>query len=87
MVWEADRLCDESGSHPARLARRIDWRISATLGNLANHLGEGADDDLRRLLRQLPQRNLLRGYVLSLPTGQAAAEALDVDAALGGRAG
>jgi hypothetical protein len=78
MVWEADRMCDESGSHPARLARCIDWRISATLGNLANNLGEGADDALRRLLRQLPQRTLLRGYVLSLPTGQAAADALDV---------
>jgi hypothetical protein len=78
MVWEADRLCDESGSHPARRARRIDWRVSKTLGNLANNLGEGADDALRRLLRQLPQRTLLRGYVLSLPTGQAAADALDV---------
>ena len=87
MVWEADRLCDESGSHAARRARHIDWRISAPLRNMANRLGEGADDDLRRLLRQLPQRNLLRGYVLSLPTGQAAANALGVDAALGGRAG
>ena len=87
MVWEADRLCDESGSHPARRARHIDWRISAPLGNMANRIGEGADDDLRRLLRQLPPRNLLRGYVLSLPTGQAAAEALGVDRALGGRAG
>ena len=79
MVWEADRLCDQSGSSPARHARHIDWRISAPLGNLRNRLGEGADDDLRGLLRQLPQRNLLRGYVLSLPTGQAAAEALGVD--------
>ena len=31
MVWEADRLCDESGSHEARRARQIDWRISAPL--------------------------------------------------------
>jgi hypothetical protein len=79
MVWEADRLCDESDSFPARRARQIDWRISAPLGNMSNQLGEGADDDLRRLLRQLPQRNLLRGYALSLPTGQAAAEALGAD--------
>jgi hypothetical protein len=79
MVWEADRLCDESDSFPARRARHIDWRISAPLGNMNNRLGEGADDDLRRLQRQLPQRNLLRGYLLSLPTGQAAAEALGVD--------
>jgi hypothetical protein len=80
MVWEADRLCDESGSHPARRARHIDWRVSKTLGNLANNLGEGAGDALRMLLRQLPQRNLLRAYVLSLPTGQAAADALGVEA-------
>ena len=56
--------------------------------NMANRLGKALDDEpaLRGLLRQLPPRNLLRGYVLSLPTGQAAAEALGVDAALGGRA-
>ena len=44
MVWEADRLCDESAVARARLARRIDMRISAPLGKLATNRGTGADD-------------------------------------------
>jgi hypothetical protein len=36
------------------------------------------DSLIRHLLRDLAQRNLLRGYLLSLPTGQAVAAAMGV---------
>jgi len=81
MVWEADRLCDPGASPEGRVARRIDTRISMPLAQLPNRgLALDIEPALRGLLRQLPRRNLLRGYVLSLPTGQAAAGELDLPA-------
>jgi hypothetical protein len=81
MVWEADRLCDDSGRYEGRLARRIDTRLSMQLAQMPNKgLTVELEPAVRALLRQLPQRNLLRGLVLSLPTGQAVAEALELPA-------
>jgi hypothetical protein len=79
MVWEADRLCDPAAVLEGRVARRIDTRISTPLAQLPNRgLALDIEPAVRVLLRQLPRRNLLRGYVLSLPTGQAAAASLDL---------
>jgi hypothetical protein len=78
-VWEADRLCDPAAVLEGRVARRIDTRISTPLAQLPNRgLAPGIEPAVRGLLRQLPRRNLLRGLVLSLPTGQAAAAALEL---------
>jgi hypothetical protein len=64
-------------------ARRIDTRLVDPIHNMVN---EGTDADIqddagkpiRQLLRSLAQRNLLRGYGLSVPTGQAMAAAMQV---------
>ena len=78
-IAEWDRMVDKKSQFPDRFARRIDTQIAPPLGVLRN---EGNDDktspDIRALLKQLAERNLLRGYLLSLPTGQAVAEKLGV---------
>ncbi|HTV44435.1 MAG TPA: heme peroxidase family protein [Stellaceae bacterium] len=64
--------------HPApQMARRIDPLISQALGKLPVFL-PGSQTLLGPLLQQLAQRNLLRGFLLSIPTGQAVAEAMDI---------
>ncbi len=54
---------------PENFARPIDTRLSTVLERLPNELG---------LMRMLAIRNLLRGYLMSLPTGQAVAEKIGV---------
>jgi hypothetical protein len=75
---------DGSSPRPRRTARLIDTRLDAPLGALQN---EGKPTStpptpeevrINALLKQLAQRNLRRGYHLSLPTGQALATALDI---------
>jgi len=53
----------------ANFARPIDTRLSTELERLPNETG---------LMRMLAIRNLLRGYLMSLPTGQAVAERIGV---------
>jgi hypothetical protein len=63
---------------PARFARKIDTHFAGPLNDLRN---EGTTTDsmwARRILKRLAVRNLLRGYRLALPTGQAVASALGV---------
>ncbi len=52
------------GSPPANFARPIDSRLSSELERLPNEQG---------LMAMLSTRNLLRGYLMSLPTGQSVA--------------
>ncbi|MCD2188831.1 peroxidase family protein [Actinomycetospora soli] len=82
--WPAewDRLVDvEPGfppatndESPARFARKIDTRVAFPLDELRN---EGNDVNtarrVREILKRLAVRNLLRGYKLAIPTGQAVA--------------
>ncbi|HEY3909104.1 MAG TPA: heme peroxidase family protein [Stellaceae bacterium] len=64
--------------HPApQMARRIDPLISKSLAMLPVFL-PGSKILLGPLLQQLAQRNLMRGFLLSIPTGQAVAEAMDI---------
>jgi hypothetical protein len=53
-------------SAPSNIARPIDTRLSGELERLPNEQG---------LMAMLASRNLLRGYLMSLPTGQAVAQA------------
>jgi hypothetical protein len=68
---------------PVRLARKIDTHISPPLANLTNEgITDGepeVSDRIRRLLKRLAVRNLLRGYRLAIPTGQAVARALGIE--------
>lgn len=57
------------GDLPANIARPIDTRLSTELNRLPNEQG---------LMAMLASRNLLRGYLMSLPTGQAVAEKMGV---------
>ncbi|APR83203.1 Myeloperoxidase, thyroid peroxidase, cyclooxygenase catalytic domain protein [Minicystis rosea] len=67
--WE--RFLD-NGAPPANFARRIDTRLVEPLYELRDLIGK----PLPGLAASLAARNLRRGYMLRLPTGQAAAHAL-----------
>lgn len=72
-VIEFDRFTTNS-PFSDRFARKIDTRISMPLTNMQNELiGMPSRPEIAR---HLARRNLLRGYLLSLPTGQAIAEAM-----------
>ena len=63
---------------PDRFARKIDTHLSPPLTDLSNEGNTETDLSIRRILKRLAVRNLLRGYRLGLPTGQAVAAALGV---------
>lgn len=78
-IIEWDRFVHKGSPFPDRFARRIDTRLAFPLSGLANEGGNpGLPPQVAALLKQLARRNLLRGYLLSLPTGQAAATAMGV---------
>ncbi|MFI8527737.1 heme peroxidase family protein [Promicromonospora sukumoe] len=72
---EWPRLTDKGDPLAFRMARKIDPFLADGLGHLLNE-GNSATDPIRALLKQLAQRNLLRGYMLALPTGEAVAAEL-----------
>ncbi len=82
-VIEWDRFSSKDDPNEAHFARKVDTRLVAPILNMVN---EGTDADIqdeedrpvRQLLRSLAKRNLLRGYLLSIPTGQAVADAMGV---------
>jgi hypothetical protein len=83
-IIEWDRFSRKDDPNEAHFARKIDTVLAPPIHNMVNE-GTGPDiqDDankpLRRLLRALATRNLLRGYLLSIPTGQAMADAMGID--------
>jgi hypothetical protein len=80
-VIEWDRFVDKGDSVPDHFARRIDTRLAGPLFDMVNQVSpedEGLPEAVRAILKNLAVRNLLRGYQLSLPTGQAVAAALGV---------
>ncbi|AGL20057.1 heme peroxidase family protein [Actinoplanes sp. N902-109] len=78
-VIEWDRFIDRDSLVPDRFTRRIDTHLALPLSTMVNQIaGENASDDILTLLKHLARRNLLRGYRLGLPTGQAVAEALGI---------
>jgi Animal haem peroxidase len=66
-----------SGQSAPQMARSIDPLIAASLGNLPFKLPGSTTIPAGPLLQHLARRNLLRGFLLSIPTGQAVAEAMD----------
>lgn len=74
-IIEWDRFVDRGSPFRDHFARKIDTRLAPPLRDMVN---EGNDTSLpehiRQILKRLARRNLLRGYLLSIPTGQAIAE-------------
>ncbi|WP_320780318.1 heme peroxidase family protein [Streptomyces sp. CRN 30] len=78
--WPAewDRMVDKNSQFANRFARLIDTKVVPPLGTMRNEGNDASTKDLGELLKHLARRNLLRGYRLAAPTGQAVAEALGV---------
>lgn len=84
-IIEFDRFTRKDDTDPTHFARKIDTRLVPPIMNMVKEgTGSGiqgeAERPIRELLRHLARRNLLRGYLLSIPTGQAAAAAMGVAA-------
>ncbi|WP_369371938.1 heme peroxidase family protein [Promicromonospora sp. Populi] len=76
---EWPRLTDKGDPLTFRMARKIDPFLADGLGDLLNE-GNSAPVPIKALLKHLAQRNLLRGYMLAIPTGEAVAAELGVRA-------
>ena len=82
-IVEWDRLSRKDDPNEAHMARKIDTVLAPPIHNMVNEgtdaaIQNDANKPLRQLLRNLATRNLLRGYLLSIPTGQAMADAMGV---------
>ena len=80
-VIEWPRFTDRNPGNVARKARRIDTRLAPQLLTMFKEGEVPAGQNpimppLKDMLKHLAMRNLLRGYLFSLPTGQAVARAL-----------
>jgi hypothetical protein len=71
-IIEWENFFDPQGGAPLSKARKIDTQLVEPLQHLQNMKGE----DEGGLAASLAVRNLLRGYQLRMPTGQAVARAL-----------
>ncbi|WP_199439936.1 peroxidase family protein [Umezawaea beigongshangensis] len=78
-IIDWNRFVDKADPLPDRFARKIDTQLAPPLRELLN---EGRSEEITELVRgvvkRLARRNLLRGYKLGLPTGQAVARRLQV---------
>jgi heme peroxidase len=63
---------------PPRRARKIDTRLAPPLAHLLNEGNAETSRRIVRILKRLAVRNLLRGYRLAMPTGQAVARSLGI---------
>ena len=80
-VIEWDRFVDKGDSLPDHFARKIDTQLAPPLFDMINQITKDDDalpEPVKDILKSLAVRNLLRGYHLAIPTGQAVAGALGV---------
>ncbi len=77
-IIEWDRFVSKTSPDPTHFARKIDTLLAPPLTTLLNEGSNPATPEIGVILKHLARRNLLRGYLLSLPTGQAAANATGV---------
>lgn len=77
-IIEWDRFVDKgrAAQRKRNSARKIDTHITPPLTDLLNEGESGEMPPIKELLKHLAKRNLLRGYLLSIPTGQSLAERL-----------
>lgn len=78
-IIEWDRFVDEENAakRQKNSARKIDTHLAFPLSDLINE-GNDAQPPIQELLKHLAKRNLLRGYFLSIPTGQSLADKLGI---------
>ncbi len=79
--WE--RIAELQPNKKPQMARKFDARLTPLLFELKNVLGQSAaesetDAKAKDIAPKLAIRNLLRGYLFGLPTGQAVARAMGV---------
>lgn len=77
-IIEWDRMVSKVDANPAHFARRIDTHITPPLDEIVNQGNGISDPEIKALLKRLAARNLLRGYQLSIPTGQSVAAVLGI---------
>jgi hypothetical protein len=80
-VIEWNRFVDKGDNLPDHFARKIDTQLAPPLFDMINQISEeneGLPEAVKNILKRLAVRNLLRGYQLAIPTGQAVADALGV---------
>ena len=77
-VIEWDRFVEHDPRFPDHFSRKVDTRLADALGKMVNQSEGETDPRIKALLEQLAVRNLLRGYQLSMPTGQAVAAQLSL---------
>ena len=75
-VIEWDRFVHKGSAFPDHFARRIDTQVAPPLRNLSKEGNQTPDTTIKAILKNLATRNLLRGYLLAIPTGQAVAAAI-----------
>lgn len=78
-IIEWDRFIHHGDTFGDHFARPIDTRL-APLRSMSKEGNAATDPRIKAILKSLATRNLLRGYLLALPTGQAVAAALGVPA-------
>jgi len=69
-IIQWDRFFNHHSAFEDRFARKIDTKLAAPLANLTNDVNDDMNDLQREINLHLATRNLLRGYLLSIPTGQ-----------------
>jgi hypothetical protein len=79
-VIEWERFVEHDPRFPDHFSRKVDTRLAEALGEMVNQTNEEqeADPRIKAILEHLAVRNLLRGYQLSMPTGQAVAAQLSL---------
>lgn len=76
---EWSRFVDKDSILEDRFTRRIDTHLAFPLSTMVNQVDRpDLTFDLKKLVEHLARRNLLRGYRLGLPTGQAVADSLGI---------
>lgn len=82
-IWiiEWERFIDKetASQRQIRSARKIDTHLAFPLSQMLNEGNSETNGSIKELLKHLAKRNLLRGYLLSIPTGQGLATAMGVD--------
>lgn len=83
-IIEWQRFIDKGSSVNERFARKIDTRLAKFLAELVNDveerrvMGIPTTEFQRKIVVHLARRNLLRGYLMSIPVGQAIADKMGV---------
>jgi hypothetical protein len=77
--WDRFVSKEKAAERLRNSARKLDTHLAPPLSTLVNEGEGGEPSPIQELLKHLAKRNLLRGYFLSIPTGQSLAERLGIE--------